>query len=63
MISKAYEKADFEIIEYSFEDVITTSTVVHTTEPTTLPGTTGGGLNMGEIGEGGIEFHYSDFFQ
>lgn len=61
MISKAYEKADFTVIEFSVEDVLTSSSVVHTT---TLPGTTtSGGINIGNKGDGGIEFNYSDFFQ
>ena len=62
MISKAYEKADFTVIEFQLEDVLTASAVVHTT---TLPATTSatGGVTMGKPGEGGIEFDYSDFFQ
>ena len=61
MISKAYEKADFTVIEFTVEDVLTGSSVVHTT---TLPATTSsGGVTMGNKGEGGIEFDYSDFFQ
>ncbi len=62
MISKAYEKADFTVIEFSLEDVLTASAVVHTT---TLPATTSasGGVTMGKPGEGGNEFDYSDFFQ
>lgn len=65
MISKAYEKADFEVIEFAIEDVLTASNVVHTTQPsTTLPATTSSpGVNLGKPGEGGIEFDYSDFFQ
>ncbi len=57
MISKAYEKADFTVIEFQLEDVLTDSAVVHTT---TLPG---GGVTIGDKGEGGNEFDYSDFFQ
>ena len=64
MISKAYEKADFEVIEFAIEDVLTASKVVHTTAPsTTLPATTSSGIVIGKPGEGGIEFDYSDFFQ
>ena len=37
MISKAYEKADFEVVEFSLEDVLTNSAVI-TTAPT-VPGT------------------------
>lgn len=51
MISKAYEKPDFELIEFALEDVLTASGVVHTTTPnttTTLPGTTSGGVQMGQ---------------
>ena len=67
MISKAYEKADFEIIEFTMEDVLTASKVVHTTVPstttpnttTTLPGTTSGGVQVG--GGGDIIFDFSDF--
>ena len=64
MISKAYEKADFVIVEFDFEDVLTASNVVHTTQPsTTLPATTSNpGVNLGKPGEGGAEFDYSDFF-
>ncbi len=69
MISKAYEKADFKIIEFAIEDVLTASKVVHTTEPstttpnttTTLPGTTSGGVQVGTGGD--IIFDFSDFFQ
>ena len=69
MISKAYEKADFDIIEFAIDDVLTASKVVHTTVPsttspnttTTLPGTTS---NSGvQLGGGNIMFDYSDFFQ
>lgn len=61
MISKAYEKADFTVIEFELEDCLTASSVVTTT---TLPATTssGGGVTVGNPGEGGIEFDYSDFF-
>ena len=51
MISKAYEKPDFQLIEFSLEDVLTASGVVHTTTPnttTTLPGTTSDGVQMGQ---------------
>lgn len=62
MISKAYEKADFKVVEFEFEDVLTASSVVHTTQPsTTLPGTTGGGIQIGGGGQG-PEFDFSDFF-
>ena len=63
MISKAYEKADFKIIEFDLEDVITNSGVVHTTTrpSTTLPGSTGGGVNIGGGGND-IIFDFSDFF-
>ncbi len=64
MISKAYEKADFTVVEFELEDVLTASKVVHTTVPsTTLPATTESDIVIGKPGEGGIEFHYSDFFQ
>ena len=64
MISKAYEKADFTVVEFDFEDVLTASSVVHTTQPsTTLQATTSAPVVIGKPGEGGIEFDYSDFFQ
>jgi hypothetical protein len=75
MISKAYEKADFQIIEFSLEDVLTSSAVIHTTTApsttiptttlptTTLPETTGGGVQVGSGTQGDIKFDYSDFFQ
>ncbi len=64
MISKAYEKADFTVVEFSIDDVLTASKVVHTTtEPTTLPASTVPAVSIGDRGEGGIEFNYSDFFQ
>ena len=77
MISKAYEKADFQIIEFTLEDVLTSSAVVHTTTepsttlPTTVPGTTvptttvpgtTQTINIGG-GSGDAIFDYSDFFQ
>ena len=51
------------VVEFEFEDVLTTSSVVHTTtQPsTTLPGTTGGGVNIGGGGND-IIFDFSDFF-
>lgn len=62
MISKAYEKADFKVVEFEIEDVLTTSSVVHTTQPsTTLPGTTGGGVQVGG-GSGDVIIDFSDFF-
>ena len=62
MISKAYDKADFEFIEFSLEDVLTNSAVVTTAPPTTIPGTTSsGGVNIGGGGE--ITIPWSDFFQ
>ena len=67
MISKAYVIPDLEIVEYSLEDVLTKSAVVHTTSPnttTTLPGTTSGGLQLGDsIGQGDIVFNPSEYFQ
>lgn len=74
MISKAYEKADFEIIEFTLEDVLTSSGVVHTTTApsttiptttlptTTLPETTGG-VQVGSGTQGDIKFDFTDFFQ
>ncbi|MBQ7115766.1 MAG: hypothetical protein IJN94_05070 [Clostridia bacterium] len=68
MISKAYEKADFQIIEFALEDVLTASKVVHTTQATTsaptttLPGTTLGSANI-PGGSGDAIFDYDDFFK
>lgn len=68
MISKAYEKADLEIVEFSLEDVITSSAVV-TTIPaetsTTLPGTTVPGTTSPPVSFGGgeVTIPWSDFFQ
>ena len=59
MISKAYEKADFEIVEFSLEDVLTNSSVI-TTDPTE-PGTTLPGINVDEGSDGNLS--WSDFFQ
>ena len=59
MISKAYEKADFEFIEFSLEDVLTNSAVV-TTAPTE-PGTTLPGASINGGGE--VTIPWSDFFQ
>ena len=64
MISKAYEKADFEIVEFSLEDVLTNSAVVTTipSEPaTTVPGTTLPGISFG--GSDQVTVPWSDFFQ
>lgn len=58
MISNAYEKADFEIIEFSLEDVLTNSSVVTTAPPVTVPGTT-----LGNVGSGDMTIPWSDFFQ
>ena len=56
MISKAYEKADFTVIEFQVDDVLTSSAVVQTTLP-------GAGVTMGDKNDLGNEFDYSDFFQ
>lgn len=64
MISKAYEKADFEIVEFSLEDVLTNSAVVTTipSEPaTTIPGTTLPPIGVDQGSDGNIP--WSDFFQ
>lgn len=69
MISKAYEKADFQIIEFAIEDVLTASKVVHTTQATTsaptttLPGTTAPSSGSLAGGSGDAVFDYSDIFQ
>ena len=72
MISKAYEKPDFSVIVFELEDVLTASTVVHTTQPsttvptttipTTLPDTTSGGVQIGGNGQGDIVFNPSEYF-
>lgn len=67
MISNAYEKADFQIIEFSIEDALTASKVVHTTEattsaPTTLPGTTAPSSGNISGGSGDAVFDFSDIF-
>lgn len=67
MISNAYEKADFQIIEFAMEDVLTASKVVHTTEattsaPTTLPGTTAPATGNINGGSGDAVFDFSDIF-
>ncbi len=59
MISKAYEKADFEIVEFSLEDVLTNSSVI-TTAPTE-PGTTLPGASVGPNTQ--VTVPWSDFFQ
>ena len=64
MISKAYEKADLEIVEFALEDVLTNSAVVTTipSEPATaVPGTTLPPISMG--GGEPITVPWSDFFQ
>lgn len=68
MISKAYEKADFQILEFALEDVLTASEVVHTTQapsttsaPTTLPATTVPN-NVGG-GSGDAVFDYNELFK
>lgn len=63
MISKNYEKAELNIIEFELDDVLTKSSVVTTTQPsTTLPGTTSGGVQVGGDGEGDIIIDFSDLF-
>ena len=63
MISKNYEKAELNIIEFELDDVLTKSSVVTTTQPsTTLPGTTSGGVQVGGEGEGDIIIDFSDLF-
>ena len=67
MISKAYEKADFQILEFALEDVLTASEVVHTTQatsaPTTLPGTTAVSGSVGTGGGGDAVFDYNELFK
>ena len=69
MISKAYEKADFQILEFALEDVLTASDVVHTTKApsttfaptTTLPATTVPNNVAG--GSGDAVFDYDELFK
>lgn len=65
MISKAYEKADFQIIEFSLEDVLTNSAVVTTVPSTTVPTVPGTTLPSISVGDGGSDgkIPWSDFFQ
>ena len=66
MISSQYEKPQLNVIEFELEDVLTSSSVVHTTSapttttPTTLPGATSGGV---EVGKGDIVIDFGDFFK
>ncbi|MBR0536259.1 MAG: hypothetical protein IIX14_07785 [Clostridia bacterium] len=61
MISSQYEKPQLDILMFELEDVLTSSAVVHTTSaPTTLPGTTSGGV---EVGKGDIVIDFGDFFK
>ena len=62
MISRKYEKPLLNLVEFELEDVLTASTVVHTTSaPTTLPGTT---TQSGvEVGKGDIVIDFGDFFK
>ena len=64
MISKHYEKPEINIVEFEVEDVLTSSAVVHTTAaPTTLPGSTSGGVQVGGMGDAQIDVNFSDFFK
>jgi hypothetical protein len=54
MISKAYEKADFQIVYFTLDDVLTTSKVVHTTSQD---------VQNGSLSDGSANFDVSDFFQ
>lgn len=78
MISNAYEKADFQIVEFALEDVLTASEVIHTTTEvlTTLPQTTLPPVTVPETdtasttvkgsiggGSGDASADFSDFFQ
>lgn len=62
MISKNYEKAELNIIEFELDDVLTKSSVVTTTQPSaTVPGTTSsGGVQVG--GGGDIIIDFDDLF-
>lgn len=64
MISMQYEKPELNVIELELEDVLTSSSVVHTTSaPTTLPGTTSSGVQVGGAGDAQIDVDFSDFFK
>ncbi len=64
MISKAYEKADFQVVEFSLEDVLTNSTVVTTVPSTTAPTVPGTTLPpIGVNGGSDANIPWSDFFQ
>ncbi|MGN0526837.1 MAG: hypothetical protein ACI4IF_05325 [Acutalibacteraceae bacterium] len=59
MISRIYEKPEFNIVYFSVSDILTASDkVVHTTNGSnsnvTLPGTTS---------SGGVDVEFSDFYQ
>jgi hypothetical protein len=63
MISRKYEKPQLNIVKFELEDVLTSSTVVHTTSaPTTLPGTTSSGVQVGG-GSADIVVDFGDFFK
>jgi hypothetical protein len=65
MISNHYEKPSLESVDFSLEEVVTTSApvVTTTTAPTTLPGTTQSGVQIGGNGGGqDITIPYSDLF-
>ena len=65
MISKAYEKADFQVIEFALEDVLTASAVVTTVPSTTVPTVPGTTLPSISVNGGGSDgkIPWSDFFQ
>lgn len=63
MISMQYEKPQLNIVMFELEDVITSSSVVHTTAaPTTLPGTTSG-VGVGQGSQGDIVVDLGDYFK
>jgi hypothetical protein len=64
MISRKYEKPQLNIVKFELEDVLTSSSVVHTTSaPTTLPGTTSSGVQVGGNGSADIVVDFGDFFK
>ena len=64
MISMQYEKPELNILEFELEDVLTSSAVVHTTAaPTTLPGSTSGGVQVGGNGSADIVVDFGDYFK
>ncbi len=59
-----YEKPQLNIVMFELEDVITSSSVVHTTAaPTTLPGSTSSNVGVGQGSQGDIVVDLGDYFK